>query len=351
MTTRLSVMILCTFIVYQSSLITLPAAGADEKKSDGAKITFQGQVSGIFAKHCNKCHNSERPRGDLDLTSYPAMMQGGANGKAVVAGKSADSLLLALINHLEAPKMPPGNKKIPQADIDTIQKWIDGGLIESLGTGPASIVQSKPVPVNLDGLVSPAAFSHLTPITGLAVSPNAPLVALSGKKQVLIYDLVAGKLLGGLAYPEGEVHSLRFSADGKLLLAAGGTGGESGAVIGYEVGTWKRLFKIVDATDAVLSADISRDKKCVVFGGPSKLVKVASVPDGKILHSFRKPTDWVLSVGFSPEGLLVAAGDRFGGLYVWSREIGHRVFHAAWTYQGCHQIWVDVGFQFFGHVQ
>ena len=33
----------------------------------------------------------------------------------------------------------------------------------------------------------------------------------------------------------------------------------------------------------------------------------------------RKPTDWVMSVGFSLDGLLVAAGDRFGGLFVWGR--------------------------------
>jgi hypothetical protein len=51
-------------------------------------------------------------------------------------------------------------------------------------------------------------------------------------------------------------------------------------------------------------------------------MREASVPDGKRLHVLRKPTDWVLSVGFSPEGLLVAAGDRFGGLYVWEAKSG-----------------------------
>jgi len=49
---------------------------------------------------------------------------------------------------------------------------------------------------------------------------------------------------------------------------------------------------------------------------------VVSVPDGKPVHTFRKPTDRTQSVGFSPEGLLVAAGDRFGGLYVWEAKSG-----------------------------
>jgi WD40 repeat protein len=86
------------------------------------------------------------------------------------------------------------------------------------------------------------------------------------------------------------------------------------------------VFSIVDENEAVLAADISGDKTRVVFGGPGRVVKVAAVPEGKILHTLRKPTDWVLSVGFSPEGLLVAAGDRFGGLYVWEAKSGKEFY-------------------------
>ena len=93
-------------------------------------------------------------------------------------------------------------------------------------------------------------------------------------------------------------------------------------MVGFDVGTWKRLFAIGDETDVVLAADISTDRTRVVLSGPSRVVKVFSVPESKQLHAFRKPTDWVLSVGFSPEGLLVAAGDRFGGLYVWETKSG-----------------------------
>ncbi|HJZ56718.1 MAG TPA: WD40 repeat domain-containing protein, partial [Gemmataceae bacterium] len=174
----------------------------------------------------------------------------------------------------------------------------------------------------LDGLTTPAALARPTPVTALAVSPAAPLVAVAGIKQVLVYELPAGKLLGAVSFPEGEVHALRFSRDGTVLVAAGGVGGQSGAVVGFEVGSWKRLFALGDEADAVLAADISTDKTRVVFGGPGRVVKVFSVPEGKQLHVLRKPTDWVLSVGFSPEGLLVAAGDRFGGLFVWEVKSG-----------------------------
>src|SRR5262249_4463644 len=46
---------------------------------------------------------------------------------------------------------------------------------------------------------------------------------------------------------------------------------------------------------------------------------------GALLHTLRRPTDWVTAVAFSPDGLLVAAGDRFGGLFVWEAASGAEV--------------------------
>lgn len=304
------------------------SAAADDKKADDAKVTFEGAVKPILAKRCGKCHNAERPRGDLDLSNYGAVMLGGVSGKAVVAGKAEASLLFTTTAHLEDPKMPPNSPKIPQTEIDTIRKWIDGGLIEKAGASAAATATTTPTPApkTLYGLVTAATLTRATPVAALAVSPTAPLVAVPGKKQVLLFDLASGKPTGALAFPEGEINVLRFSRDGKLLLVAGGVGGQSGAVVGYETSAWKRAFAVSDENEAVLAADISTDKTRVVFGGAGRLVKVASVPEGKVLHTLRKATDWVLSAGFSPEGLLVAAGDRFGGLYVWETKSGKEFY-------------------------
>lgn len=299
-------------LLFAATLLAPAAARADD-----AAPTFDADVKPILKKHCTTCHNAERPRGDLDLTTFSGMMAGGITGKAATAKKPEASPLYTMSAHLEDPKMPPNKPKIPQREIDTIRKWIEGGLVEKIGKTSATTTAAP-----LGGLVAAVPLARATPVTALAASPVKPLVAVPGAKQVLLFELPAAKPVGALAFPEGEVHALRFSRDGSVLLAAGGVGGQSGVVVGFEVGTWKRLFSVADETDAVLAADISADKSRVVFGGPSRVVKVASVPDGKVLHTLRKPTDWVLSVGFSPEGLLVAAGDRFGGLYVWEAKSG-----------------------------
>jgi WD40 repeat protein len=51
-------------------------------------------------------------------------------------------------------------------------------------------------------------------------------------------------------------------------------------------------------------------------------VKVLGRPRGDVLHTLRKPTEWVTAASFSPDGLLVAAGDRFGGLFLWETRSG-----------------------------
>ena len=304
------------------ALIGIAALFAAPVRADETTVTFEADVRPVLRKHCAACHNAERPRGELDMSNYAALLTGGISGKAVVPKKPDESPLYTMAAHLEDPKMPPNKPKIPQRELDTIRKWIDGGLIEKAGAGAATNTTTPTTPATLGGLGAAAPLTRATPVTALAISPAAPFVVVPGKKQVLVYELPAGKLLGAVPFPEGEVHALRFSRDGTVLVAAGGVGGQSGAVVGFEVGTWKRLFAVGDETDAVLAADISTDKTRVVFGGPGRVVKVVSVPDGKQLHVLRKPTDWVLSVGFSPEGLLVAAGDRFGGLYVWEAKSG-----------------------------
>lgn len=304
-------------ILVRFALMCLASLLAAPARADEPAPTFDADVRPVLRKHCAACHNGERPRGELDLSTYANLLTGGVSGKAVIAKKPEESPLYTMAAHLEDPKMPPNKPKIPQRDLDTIRKWIDGGLVEKTAASTAAPTAAVPA-----GLGPAAALSRATPVTALAVSPTAPLVAVPGKKQLLVFELPAGKLLGAVPFPEGEIHALRFSRDGTVLIAGGGIGGQSGSVVGFEVGTWKRLFAVGDETDAILAADISTDKTRVAFGGPGRAIKVFSVPDGKQLHAFRKPTDWVLSVGFSPEGLLVAAGDRFGGLYVWEARSG-----------------------------
>ncbi len=293
------------------------------------------QVRPVLQKRCVTCHDEGRNKGDLDLSSLEGIKAGGVSGPAVVSGNPDESPIYLLTAHLDNPKMPPNNPKIPQREIDLIRRWIEGGLVDrgnavkaaapadgaTPGSAPAATMKSA-VPAEAGASMAIAPVARPTPITALAASPAAPLVALSGPKQVVLFRWTDRSPLKAFAFPEGDVFALRFSRDGKLLVAGGGVGGLSGRVVGFEVATGKRLFELGDERDAVLAVDISADKSLVALGGPGRAVKVFRTSDGELTATLRKHIDWILSLAFSPEGLLLASGDRFGGLQVWEAQSG-----------------------------
>src|SRR3954471_11983351 len=96
------------------------------------KVTFQDHILPLVEANCAKCHNSDKKKGDLDLTSYSSALAGGASGKVVVSGDVDASKLWKVINHLEDPNMPPNRGKMADKELATFKKWIAGGLLETL---------------------------------------------------------------------------------------------------------------------------------------------------------------------------------------------------------------------------
>jgi WD40 repeat protein len=295
------------------------SAGYAAEDAKPPTVSFERDVQPVLRKRCGNCHNTERPRGELDLSSYASVLAGAATGKVVVAGEPEDSPLYTLPAHLEDPHMPPNAPKIPQREIDVLRGWIAGGLVEKSGGAHAESPAAAEVP---GGLVAPRLAPRAAAVAALAVSPTEPILAVSGHMQVLIYELASKTLQGALRFPEGDVFALRFSRDGRSLLAAGGLGAESGSAVVFDTKHWTRTATLGHEPDAVLCADLAPDGTRVVLGGPMRVVKVLGRPGGEVLHTFRKPTDWVTAAGFSPDGLLVAAGDRFGGLFLWETRTG-----------------------------
>jgi cytochrome c/WD40 domain-containing protein len=322
------------------------------------KVTYDDNVLPIVTQRCSRCHSEEKQKGGLLATTYAGILAGSSGGAVLVAGEPEQSNLYLSITHQREPNMPPGGEKIPQNEIDTIRKWIEGGLLENGGSkakakkkksGPdlkAAIVTlgkpAEPPPLPKDLLLEPVVTSaRAGALESLAANPWAPLVALGGQQQVLLVQwgsstatnaaatAAAGapaaasppELVGILPFPEGLPQCLAFSRDGRTLIASGGRGATSGRVVGWSVADGKRLFEVGAEDDSILAADISPDQKFVAFGTTDKLVKVVTTA-GEKAHQLKKHTDWVTAVAFSPDGVLLATGDRNGNLYVWEAESG-----------------------------
>ena len=261
-------------------------------------------------------------------------MAGGGSGKVVLPDDADGSLLWKAINHLEDLKMPPKAPKLADAELATIKKWIDGGLLEN--SGAKAIVSKKPkmdftlktvasgkpdgpppMP-NGDLLLEPPVLApRAGAIPAVAASPWAPLVAVAGQRQVILYHLETLAIEGILPFPEGYPYVLKFSQNGQLLMAGGGIGAKLGKVVVFNVTTGRRIAEVGNEFESVLAADISPDQSQIALGGPSKLVRIYSTSTGELLQTIKKHTDWVTALAFSADGVLLCTGDRAGGVHVW----------------------------------
>jgi hypothetical protein len=303
------------------------------------KPNFQDDVFPLFDQSCNSCHNPDKAKGGLDLTSVSAILAGGSSGEVVMPGEGTNSYLYKLVAHLEKPFMPREKGKLPQPEIDLIKKWIDLGLLPTASGKPMKKKKSSlnlaladaptgkpkgppPMPEHLS-LEPSVITARPAALSALAVNPWSPLAALSGQKQIILYHTDTREILGVLPYPEGFVESLVFSRNGLLLMAGGGRGGKMGRIAAWNVKTGRRVLSMGEEYDTILSSDISADQTLVALGGPAKKIKVYDLVSGEILHDIKKHSEWVTAVAFSPDGVLLATGDRNGGLYVWEARSGN----------------------------
>ena len=321
------------------SLMSTASFAEDKKPADKkkVKITFDEHIKPIFRAKCFACHNTDKKASGLDLTNYTGLMQGGAAGDSIEPGDAGSSYLYMLVTHESEPFMPPKSDKMPDKEIALIQEWINGGAPENAGSkvvikkpkfdfalkGASSGKPQGPPPMPPRLSLEPVVHTSLgTAVTALATNPWSPLAAVSGQKQVLLYNTKTQELVGLLPFPEGVPQVLKFSRNGSLLLAGGGHAAASGRVVVWDVRTGKRLFEVGDELDTVLCADISSDQRYIALGSPSKVIRVYSTSDGKLAYEIRKHTDWMTSLAFSPDSVLLCSGDRAGGAFVWEAATG-----------------------------
>jgi hypothetical protein len=312
---------------------------------DGKNPTYDADIAPILKQHCTGCHGDSKQSGGLTVASFADAMQGGASGAVIKPGDPDKSRLYTLTAHTEEPKMPPKSGRIPDAQIALIRLWIEQGARENAGSkvmvpakpkvavGLKAVTRGKPdgpPPMPLAGklkLDPVVRVRRPNAVLALAASPWAPLVAVGGQRQVVLYHTDTGAVLGVLPFDHGQINSLKFSRNGKLLLAAGGRGGASGKAVLFNVETGAVVTTVGDKeTDAVLAADLSPDQTMIAVGNTSKLIRVYATSDGSVVREIKKHTDWVTAVEFSPDGVLLATGDRNGGAFVWEANTG-REFH------------------------
>ena len=330
-------------LAFLCSVVTV-LAGGTSVFADAKNPTYDDDVMPILKQACINCHGNEKQKGGLNLATFAAMSQGGSSGVVVTAGNPSKSRLYTLAAHIDEPKMPPQGNKLADPQLATLKLWVEQGARANSGSkaavtpmpttdiGLKSIVKGRPegappMPAIGKLKLEPLVVARRPgAVLALATSPWAPLVAVGGQKQVILYNTDTNALVGFLPFEHGQINCIKFSRNAKFVLVAGGKGGQSGKAVLYKVEDGSKVLEVGIETDAILAADISADQTQIAVGSPSKLVRIYSTTDGKVLHEIKKHTDWVCTVEYSPDGVLLATGDRNGGMFVWEAFTGREYF-------------------------
>ena len=352
-----------------SFLVGSPLQAQDATKSADAaaidEVVYWDQARAVLQKRCFACHRGDQPRGGLDTTSLSGLNAGSTSGAVIVSGLPLKSPLFLLAAHLEEPTMPPNSPRMPQRELDVLQKWIEHGLQtreiaennSDSGPGPERSMQRRPreftsikhealpfippressVVSRLPGAsktdqlkaalsVSPRPVQNRPPlanaITDLGINPTSSQVAVAAGHSVFVFHWPDQSLQQILVQKDGDVFCVRYSVDGQLLLIAGGIGATSGYVNVVDARTGEHVFQVTQPDDVVLAADLSPSGGLLAFGGPNRRITLQDTVKNERIAELGRHTDWILNVKFSPDGLLLATADRFGSIQVWEAATG-----------------------------
>ncbi|MFM9147591.1 MAG: c-type cytochrome domain-containing protein, partial [Verrucomicrobiota bacterium] len=97
-----------------------------------APVSFD-EVRPILEGRCVECHNPDKVKGKLLMTTREEMVKGGESGAPLLDPKSGE-----LVKRITLPKghddvMPPKDGPLAAAEIDLLRRWVAEGALWTSG--------------------------------------------------------------------------------------------------------------------------------------------------------------------------------------------------------------------------
>lgn len=172
-------------------------------------------------------------------------------------------------------------------------------------------------------------------VTNIAVSSDKKLVILSGlNNSVDVWDIENGNIVNNI-YLEGSLDSFIASPDGETIAAMTLLDNGDWVIVIQDISTGFEKFRILTDTGNPITPlafdtsgnllaiyDVNKNNEAIVFiwdiNLKKEIAKFVSNTSG----------NWVNTVQFSNNGLLVSSGDRQGSVHVWNIKTGEELFQA-----------------------
>ncbi|MBB3209825.1 mono/diheme cytochrome c family protein [Rhodopirellula rubra] len=122
--------LLCGAVMLLGTVMWAPGAHAETKSAEdiiAGQRLFTLKVLPLFTEKCFGCHgaDAEKRRGDFDMRTRQALLDGGETGDpAIVPGDPDESLLVHSIEWQFNEMPPKENDRLSQSQIDAVRQWI-----------------------------------------------------------------------------------------------------------------------------------------------------------------------------------------------------------------------------------
>lgn len=261
-------------------------------------VSWFKEVTPIFKRSCNGCHNPNKLKGEVDTSTYQGFLKPGKHGPNFVAGDTAKSRVLEQVGGKE-PDMPKEGDPLSPAEVALIERWIREGAHDDT---PADAYSTK--------LKAPPTYTAAPVITSLAVSPDSNWLAISGYHEVFLFDAATLTLKARLLGESPRIESLSFSADSQRLAVGAGAPAQFGEVQVWETATAKEVGAWKLGGDSLFGVSWSPDGTRLAFGGADKSVRIIVAADGRELMKFDNHSDWVFRTTWLGDGKRILSGSR-----------------------------------------
>ncbi len=309
-------------------------------------VDYTTEILPLLKQNCLACHHAKEAEGGLVLETLDTIVKGGDSGTALVAGKSAESLLFTRAVGGDDPLMPPedngvGAKSLSPEQLGLLKLWIDQGA----KAGKVSTVESiqwQPIPESIRTVYS------------LQVSPDGNFAVVGRGNRVIVVNTATHEVSGPLVDPSlkvGEVtdvdliQSVAVSPQADLI-ATGGF---------RTVRIWRRSTQkaAMDGTpfdNAVGLLAVHPSQELAALVNAIGDIEIWNLQDNQLKSTLRGNAERVVDMIWSDSKDSLLSVDEMGHVTSWDvtaskkkfeHDAGGPIKEIAWAPDGTQIVWIN----------